>query len=770
MTRNFQILLDYKFKKDQEKILNNIKQIENNVKDEKNYILIFSLARKTLEIMLHNIFYTNEENTLDKTIHEICNYYPNPIPSKVKNAFYYIKQKGNESIHRIKNTDKPYVIENDIFVCIELLKNLFIVIKFCLIKDNQNDILDLEDYNFNSEIYFSNKNVEKKFEDENVSIDKSGMESNTKGLFQLLTTNYKFFIPTYQREYSWSKENIEVFLQDIEDRNIDKKKHYMGSLAIAIDKKNKTIRLIDGQQRITTTLILIKAIINIFKERKSKIPVELEKIAKNINEIYANKNCAGELNNVFKILSNETIDSRYNFKNSIAKSNYDLIYEFFNGKTINQINELLTTFIHYFVIAELTFKNNIENEIQIFENLNSKGLELSQWDLVKNYIYKKIDFEVLINNESKVEKIISNLFIDPATTSFGKKKNKELSEFLIFYSRIKYKSQTNKELTDKGKVHKIFAKVWNNNNKKFTSLESVKNSLIKIARYFKIFLSLKEKEYLDSDNKFFNVRVYLKNLQKKESSLMPLIMNIIHENTTWNENEIIEIKELPKIFNYIISIEKYVTRLLVVSNVGQSLSIFWDSLISNDIFKSYKLFENKIKKPGLLTTLPTHKSFKKELKNKDNWQKEYALNVLRILEFGKTNKKSGRYEVLIKPTLEHIFPIKLNPNSYWRNINKNLTNEDFESQKNSRINKLGNYIILNSKLNIKASNKSFFEKLVEYEKDSKNIFIKGFENNQLMNLFNEKTFNFEQIDKRTEQLANLIAPLYKFEWEIKEKK
>ena len=764
MTKNFEILLDYEFKKEQEKIFKNVEVIEENIKN-KNYILIFSLARKTLEIILHNIFNISEENSLDKTIIEICKY--QSIPSKVKNAFYHIKQKGNETIHRTKNTNKPYEIENDIFTCVELLKQLFIVIKFCLTKDNadKNDILYIqENYSFDSNVYFLNRKIEK-YEDKNFSIDKNDLESKTKGLFELLTTNYKFFIPTYQREYSWKKENIEVFLQDIEDRNIDKKKHYMGSLAISVDDENKTIRLIDGQQRITTTLILIKVIINIYNERKIELPIELKNIVINIGEIYINKNSSGELNNVHKILSSEMINNNSKFKNSIAKENYDLIYEFFSQRNINEINELLITFIHYFVIAELTFKSNIENEIQIFENLNSKGLELSQWDLVKNYIYKKIEFKVLIDNESKIEKIISDLFVIPATIIFGKNKDKELNEFLIFYSRIKWKIQNDKELNDKGKVHKIFAKVWHNSNKKFSSLDSIKKSLIEIAKYFQIFIRLKDEDYLDPNNKLFNIRVYLKNLQKKQSSLMPLLINMIHQNVEWNEIEIIDIKNLEKIFNYIISIEKYVTRLIIVSNIGQSLSLFWDSLILNDISNSYNLFKQKIRKPNLHTTLPTFDSFKNELENKSNWQKEYAFNVLRILEFEKTNKNSGRYEVLLKPTLEHIFPIKTDLNSYWKNINKELNSEDFENMKNSKINKLGNYIILNSKLNIKASNKPFLEKLDEYKKDSKNVFIKGFEDNSLMNLFNKKLFNFDDIDKRTKQLASLIGPLYKFNWE-----
>jgi hypothetical protein len=59
----------------------------------------------------------------------------------------------------------------------------------------------------------------------------------------------------------------------------------------------------------------------------------------------------------------------------------------------------------------------------------------------------------------KIEKLFLNFFIEPATLKFRTKKYKILDEFLICYSRIKYKINTDKQLEYKGKTHKIFAKV-----------------------------------------------------------------------------------------------------------------------------------------------------------------------------------------------------------------------------------------------------------------------------------------------------------------------
>jgi L-rhamnose mutarotase len=204
MTKNFEMLLHYKFKKEHNEILENIKKIEKNIENKNYDNSIFLNGRTILEIMLHNIFKTNEKDGLSMQINEACQKYE--VPSKVKNAFYFIKQKGDESSHRIKNVDKPYIIEYDLFISIELLKNLFIALKFCLIMDNSFENMKDEEnlknnFNFNSNIYLSKK-IFKNQEDKNFYIDKNDMDSQTKGLFQLLTTNYKFFIPTYQREYS----------------------------------------------------------------------------------------------------------------------------------------------------------------------------------------------------------------------------------------------------------------------------------------------------------------------------------------------------------------------------------------------------------------------------------------------------------------------------------------------------------------------------------------------------------------------------------------
>ncbi|GAA7208229.1 hypothetical protein HpCK20_09190 [Helicobacter pylori] len=81
-------------------------------------------------------------------------------------------------------------------------------------------------------------------------------------------TSTIFSIPAYQRNYTWAKENCEKLLQDIVSISQNKKTHFMGSITyiphnIDDEKSLRQLRefvIIDGQQRITTLMLLFKAI------------------------------------------------------------------------------------------------------------------------------------------------------------------------------------------------------------------------------------------------------------------------------------------------------------------------------------------------------------------------------------------------------------------------------------------------------------------------------------------------------------------------------
>ncbi len=98
-------------------------------------------------------------------------------------------------------------------------------------------------------------------------------ESTINDFFAL--TGTIFSIPVYQRNYTWEEENCEKLLQDIVGISQNKKTHFMGSITYILHwiDDEKSLRqlqefvIIDGQQRITTIMLLLKAI-------ETKIPNE----------------------------------------------------------------------------------------------------------------------------------------------------------------------------------------------------------------------------------------------------------------------------------------------------------------------------------------------------------------------------------------------------------------------------------------------------------------------------------------------------------------
>ena len=438
MTNNFKILLDFDVSKRNKEVKKYIEQIERNLEKEE-LENVFVCGRKILEIILSDDY--SDISNLNSVIKDMTEH--KAIPSKVKNALYGIKSKANDDAHAVRNSNIPYLINKDMFSVVEFLKQIFIIIKF-FVRERNKDSWEYDfdnEYNFNSMIYMPKlAKMENEIEITANSIisdvkpETEELESKLRGIFELLSSNYSFLIPTYQREYTWSTENVNVFLSDISDRTKDKKTHYMGSLAIAVDDKKGLLRLIDGQQRITTSLLLIKVLHEKYKESQAlKMPIELSDIASIISKKYINQvGQYGELNYVKKILSNN-LSLEKPFITSTAYKNYKTIQEYIKNMTYSEIDEFYTTFIYYFVIAELRFKNDLGQEIQIFENLNSKGTELSQWDLIKNYIYKNIELNFLINNEQQIEQMLNELFVIKSAVAFGNvKRFKSISEFFSF--------------------------------------------------------------------------------------------------------------------------------------------------------------------------------------------------------------------------------------------------------------------------------------------------------------------------------------------------
>lgn len=91
------------------------------------------------------------------------------------------------------------------------------------------------------------------------------IETTVRGLFK---SNILFQIPVYQRAYSWNEDQWRVFLEDLTERLTLGNDYSYGNILLEIVKKDDLYEIIDGQQRITTLVIFMRAMINVLNNKK----------------------------------------------------------------------------------------------------------------------------------------------------------------------------------------------------------------------------------------------------------------------------------------------------------------------------------------------------------------------------------------------------------------------------------------------------------------------------------------------------------------------
>ena len=86
----------------------------------------------------------------------------------------------------------------------------------------------------------------------------------------------KFIIPVYQRNYDWKKDNCKQLFEDIERISGTEDIHFLGTVCTQTAKKYECV-IIDGQQRITSLMLLLKAIYNNTDDKRVKKKIENQK-------------------------------------------------------------------------------------------------------------------------------------------------------------------------------------------------------------------------------------------------------------------------------------------------------------------------------------------------------------------------------------------------------------------------------------------------------------------------------------------------------------
>ncbi|MGL2434798.1 DUF262 domain-containing protein [Helicobacter pylori] len=257
-------------------------------------------------------------------------------------------------------------------------------------------------------------------------------QSTINDFFALTSTI--FSIPVYQRNYTWAEENCKKLLQDIVSISQNKKTHFMGSITYILHliDDEKSLRqlqefvIIDGQQRITTLMLLLKAIetkiqnegikkeidnlLNFTGQRLRLKPIKTDKEAFDL----VMQNRSHELQGVSHIRNNYRFFTK-ELENYISKG--------------YRIEEIYGAFLRLKIVA-VGLELGEDDPQVVFESINATGVQLKGLDLIRNYL--------MMGENSDRQKHLYETYWVPLENWLGEK---DLDDFIKTYLRIYFEDR-----------------------------------------------------------------------------------------------------------------------------------------------------------------------------------------------------------------------------------------------------------------------------------------------------------------------------------------
>lgn len=241
----------------------------------------------------------------------------------------------------------------------------------------------------------------------------------------LLQKNHEYIIPIYQRPYSWNELQIETLVKDIflsfwgHEKESSPEAMFIGTMQLSNKVKNKQF-IIDGQQRITTLTLFLKLLSLKYKTNETLKSLNFKCLKTDVNN-------GEQLKDLEEVLSNNKFDNKLNK----YATNYELLDKYLtlsisNDKEDNKkfdsdkfIEHLIQNL--YFVVIET--KAGLSKTIQIFNAINTTGLDLNSTDIFKIRIYEYLSKGKTDTESKKIFTTIDELYekIDIQNKSLEKK-------------------------------------------------------------------------------------------------------------------------------------------------------------------------------------------------------------------------------------------------------------------------------------------------------------------------------------------------------------
>lgn len=512
------------------------------------------------------------------------------------------------------------------------------------------------------------------------------MKANELQIVKFLKSpDVQFVIPIYQRNYDWTITECRELLKDIiQVADEGRVSHFIGSIVFIHDgvystsNEVKELVIIDGQQRLTTINILIAAL---YRFAKENLPSQESERLYNMflvnqyvqKESYKLKLKQTDRNaKAFKaiLLGNEKSITEY----TNVKENYTFFRSEINAETFPAILEGLNRLI----FVEISLERGKDDPQRIFESLNSTGLDLSQSDLIRNFIL----MDLPPTDQDKIFETIWSPIEENAKDL--SKRTSLVSDFIRDYLTLR-----NKKIPNKNKVYQEFKILFQEKDEAGFNqeLEDIKS------------LSFHYKKLVNpttvTDKQ---VRKELEYINRLEINVAyPFLLQVFEDL----ENGLIETSDLISILKLI---QSFSWRRFIVGLPTNSLNKVFMTLYSEIDTEEYvESIEKALMKKGGNSKFPTNEEIRLALKDKDlyNIQPKNRSYFFELLENHNNKEYVDTSNEAI--TIEHIFP--KTPTEEWK---KQLSREQFSEFKDKYLNTIANLTLSGN--NGALSNRSFLEK------------------------------------------------------------
>ena len=509
---------------------------------------------------------------------------------------------------------------------------------------------------------------------------------NKKSISELFS-NAHFLIPDYQRPYEWDVENCGILWNDILDffqSQPDDDNYFLGTIVYYPNKKQ--LELIDGQQRTTSLMLLLRAFYKQLEEMEEDEQViglknQLAPCLWDINKISQKVDDKRRIHIISEVVTEQdNLIFREILENGIAdiknKDNYSKNYLFFQEKCSEFAKtspmawkELCITIISQCIILPIECDTQ-DTALTIFSTLNNRGLPLSDADIFKAQLYRK----------SEDTKEFTETWKE--LTQLCKQANISIDDLFRYYMHI-LRARDGNSSKEIG-LRRFYM------NDKSAQLNKVNiEELITLTKFWKfIFLdykisdidykiSQKSKQWLDClwfyPNEYWKYAVSVFFMKYKDEDDFTTIFETMLEKLT------------------AFLFAKFIDKPTV-------------NAIKDDIFKICTSFEK---------SSDCHYEYEMNLDSEivsQNISEHSSSRITRALLLLHTYLNEKQEEIIFSNfDVEHIFPVK------WQNTNYNGWQKD---DADAYLNNLGNKIVFENKLNIQAGNGYFGNKKEKYKGSS----------------------------------------------------